>query len=103
MNAEALYTFLDALSDVVRGLDNSAVADCLADDVVVRHPLFAEPIKGKQSLLRILSGVLASADQYEVVDVLKSERHFAVLHRFAFGEEEVDGVDPRRRPCRHHL
>jgi hypothetical protein len=93
MNTRALESFLESLSDVVLGLDSSSVEDCLADGLVVRHPLFAEPIEGKKNVLQILSHVLTRADQYEVVDVLSSESHFAVLHRFVFGEEEVDGVD----------
>ncbi len=84
---------LDAFLDAIHRLDIVAAAAYIDDAIVVRNPLFPEPIMGKAAVIPVLTHVLAIADRYEVVDTLRSETHFAVVHRFIFGDVEIEGVD----------
>jgi hypothetical protein len=89
----ALMSHLEAFLDAMHRRDIEAAKPHIADNIVVRNPLYPEPMVGKDKMLSVLSYLLGIADKYDVVDLLRSESHFAVLHHFKFGEVEVDGVD----------
>ncbi len=65
----------------------------MADDVTLRTPLAAEPLKGKAALRPVVAALLSVVDQFEFREFLQGPEHASAFFQIRVGELELDGVD----------
>ena len=65
----------------------------MADDVTLRTPLAAEPLKGKAALRPVVAALLSVVDQFEFREFLQGPEHASAFFHIRVGTLELDGVD----------
>lgn len=82
------------VSDYFKALSNKdtqAIIPHLADDIVLLGPIFPEPTVGKEAVVQVLSGFLATIDTLQVDLQFSSERDVAVFFSFTCNGITVKG------------
>jgi ketosteroid isomerase-like protein len=75
MNTAHVTDYFKALANK----DAQGIVAHLSDDIVLHGPIFPEPTLGKEAVVQILSGFLATIDALEVNLSFASERDVAVF------------------------
>ncbi|OWY34776.1 nuclear transport factor 2 family protein [Herbaspirillum aquaticum] len=78
MNTAHVTDYFKALANK----DAQGIVAHLSDDIVLHGPIFPEPTLGKEAVVQILSGFLATIDALEVNLSFASERDVAVFFSF---------------------
>lgn len=85
----SLAAFLNALHR--RDADGASAQ--LADDIMLKSPIFAEPFVGREKATAIITHLLNAVDTFESTEILGAEDTFAVSLRLRAGDTEIEGVD----------
>ena len=75
------------------GADNDALAEILAEDVVLFSPLGDEPVTGRGAVVEAMQGVGAVAADLTYQEILSGETHHAAYFRLQIEDTAVDGMD----------
>ncbi len=71
--------------------DTNGIIPHLSEDIVLHGPIFPDPTVGKEAVVQILGGFLATIDSLEVNLSFASDRDVAVFFSFTCNEITVKG------------
>ncbi|MBR1159420.1 nuclear transport factor 2 family protein [Bradyrhizobium elkanii] len=83
MNTHHVEAYFKAMS----GKETTKLAEHLAESVILLSPVFPDPFEGKDTVVKILSGLLATIDSIHIDLTFASGRDVAVFFTI-----ECDGV-----------
>ena len=87
---DTVESFVDAMHG---GADADALAEILAEDVVLYGPLADEPLTGREAVLEAMQTVGAVAADLTYSEVLSGETHHAAYFRLQIEDTVVNGMD----------
>lgn len=93
MATNTIPTGLKTILDAMHAGDLEVVSDHLADDVTLKSPIVVDAFVGHDQVLGVLSALLGVMDEFNIVEILTSETHFAVLLDMRAGSTHVNGMD----------
>ncbi|MGV9796750.1 nuclear transport factor 2 family protein [Mycobacterium sp. NPDC003449] len=93
MATSEVPTGLTALLDALHNHDAGRAGDHLADDIVLKSPIFAEPFIGRDTALAVIGHLLNAVDDFDSTDVIGGPETFAVVLKLRAGDAELEGVD----------
>ena len=82
--------FIDSMHG---GADKDALADFLAENVVLNSPLGGEPLTGREAVAEAMQTVGTLAADLTYKEVLSGETHHAAFFRLQIEDTVVDGMD----------
>ncbi|HWE79419.1 MAG TPA: nuclear transport factor 2 family protein [Pseudolabrys sp.] len=65
----------------------------MADDIVLKTPLFAEPVRGKAAIRPVVEALFAVVDKFDFQEIMQGPQHVASFFKVTSGAIELDGVD----------
>jgi hypothetical protein len=86
-------THLKAFVDAMQRKDIEAMLPNMADDVILKTPLVAEPFKGKAAIRPVVEALLAVVDKFELREMLQGPQHVSQFFGVTVGSDELDGMD----------
>ncbi|UOQ55136.1 nuclear transport factor 2 family protein [Hymenobacter cellulosivorans] len=84
-------THVDAYFEALSNKDNQGIIPHLSERIVLLGPIFPEPTEGKEAVVQVLSGFLATIDTLEVNLRFASNQDVAVFFTFACNGITVQG------------
>ena len=90
MDLTHLHGFVDGL---LKRKDFEAMLPYMADDMVLKTPLAAEPFKGKAAIRPIVEALLGVVDKFEFREIMQGPEHVSVFFGVTVGSDELDGMD----------
>jgi hypothetical protein len=89
MNLVHIHAFTAAM----QRKDLEAMLTHMADDIVLKTPLAAEPFTGKAAIRPVVTALLGVVDQFDFREVLQGPEHVSAFFGITVGAEQLDGVD----------
>ena len=89
MNLTHIHAFTDAMKS--KNLD--AMLTHMADDIILKTPLAAEPFHGKAAIRPVVEALLGLVDKFEFLETMQGPQHVSEFFRVTVGSYELDGVD----------
>lgn len=86
-------TSLTALLDALHNHDADRAGEHLADDIVLKSPIFAQPFTGRGNATAVIGHLVNAVDEFESTGVLGGPETFAVVLKLRVGDTEVEGID----------
>lgn len=86
-------THVHAFTNAMQRKDLEAMLTHMAEDIVLKTPLAAEPFKGKAAIRPVVTALLGAVDAFEFREVLQGPEHVSAFFGITVGAEELDGVD----------
>ncbi len=86
-------THINAFTAAMQRKDLDAMLTHMADDVILKTPLAAEPLKGKAAIRPVVEALLGTVDTFDFQEIMQGPRHVSSFFRVTVGSEELDGVD----------
>ena len=86
-------THINAFTDAMKSKNLEKMLDHMADDIVLRTPLVAEPFRGKAAIRPVVTALLSVVDKFDFVETLQGSRHVSEFFRVTVGPYELDGMD----------
>ena len=65
----------------------------MADDIVLKTPLFAEPVHGKAAVRPVVEALFTVVDTFDFQEIMQGPAHVASFFKVTSGAIELDGVD----------
>ena len=65
----------------------------MADDIVLKTPLAADPFKGKAAIRPVVEALLDVVDRFEFRETMQGPQHVSAFFGITVGPDELDGVD----------
>ncbi len=65
----------------------------MADDIILKTPLAAEPLKGKAAIRPVVKALLGVVDAFDFREILQGPEHVASFFRVTVGANTLDGMD----------
>jgi ketosteroid isomerase-like protein len=87
------HTHLHAFLDAMRSKNADAMLSHMADAMVLRTPLHAEPFRGKAAIRPVVDALLQVVDRFDFREILQGPAHVAVFFAITVGELTLDGMD----------
>jgi hypothetical protein len=84
---------IHAFTAAMQRKDLEAMLSHMADDIVLKSPLVADPLRGKAALRPVVRALLGVVDAFDFCEILEGPRHVASFFRVAVGSVELDGMD----------
>jgi len=84
-------TYVSDYFNALSNKDTQGIIAHLADDIVLLGPIFPEPTVGKEAVVQVLSGFLATIDTLQVDLQFSSDRDVAVFFSFTCNGITVKG------------
>ena len=84
---------IHAFTDAMQRKDLEAMLTHMADDVVLKTPLVAEPFREKAAVRPVVEALLAVVDAFEFHEVMQGPQHVSSFFRVTVGSVELDGMD----------
>lgn len=82
-----------AVRAAVEAKDIAALAATLADDVVFWSPAVFRPYEGREAVLKLLTAVGETFEDFRYTDVLEREGAAILVFRARVGSRELEGID----------
>jgi hypothetical protein len=89
MDTTHLHAFLDAM----RRKDLEAMLAHMADDVILKTPLVAEPFEGKAAIRPVVRALLSVVDKFDFREMMQGPQHVSEFFRVTVGSDELEGMD----------
>jgi hypothetical protein len=89
MDLTHLHAFLDAMGRK----DLEAMLAHMADDVILKTPLAAEPFEGKVAIRPVVRALLSVVDQFDFREMMHGPQHVSEFFRVTVGSDELEGMD----------
>jgi hypothetical protein len=65
----------------------------MADDIVLKTPLFTEPVRGKAAVRPVVEALFAVVDTFDFQEIMHGPAHVCSFFKVTSGAIELDGVD----------
>ena len=89
MNLSHIHAFTDAM----QRKDLEAMLTHMADDVILKTPLVAEPFKGKAAIRPAVEALLGVVDKFDFREMMQGPQHVSEYFGVTVGSIELDGMD----------
>jgi len=86
-------THVDAFTAAMRRKDLEAMLTHMAEDIVLKTPLVAEPFTGKAAVRPVVKALLGVVDAFDFHEVMQGPEHVSSFFRVTVGSNELDGMD----------
>ena len=73
--------------------DINAMFTHMADDIILKTPLVAEPLKGKTAIRPVVEALLGVVDKFDFREIMQGPEHVSAFFGITVGPNELDGVD----------
>src|SRR4051812_15880398 len=89
MNISHIHAFTSAM----QRKDLESMLSHMAEDIVLKTPLAAEPLHGKAALRPVVTALLGVVDRFVFREFLQGPEHVSAFLGITVGSLELDGVD----------
>jgi hypothetical protein len=89
MNLAHINAFTDAMTR--KNLDD--MFSHMAENVVLRTPLAAEPLNGKAAIRPVVQALLNAVEKFDFREIMQGPRHVSSFFRVTVASIELDGMD----------
>jgi len=86
-------THINAFTAAMQRKDLEAMLIHMADDIVLKTPLSAEPFNGKAAIRPVVEALLGVVDRFDFREIMQGPQHVAAFFGITVGSIELDGVD----------
>ena len=86
-------THIHAFTAAMQRKDLDAMLSHMAEDVILKTPLVAEPFKGKSALRPVVEALLGVVDAFDFREIMQGSEHVSAFFGIRVGPTELDGVD----------
>jgi hypothetical protein len=86
-------THVRAIIEAMTRKDLESMLLHMSEDVVVRTPLVAGPIRGKAAIRPVVSALLGVVDRFDFRELMQGPEHFSSFFKVTVGPNELDGMD----------
>jgi SnoaL-like domain len=86
-------THIHEFTKAMQRKDLDAMLSHMADDIVLKTPLAAEPFRGKAAIRPVVTALLGVVDAFDFREVLQGPEHASAFFGITVGNEQLDGVD----------
>ena len=86
-------THLSAFTAAMQRKDLDAMLTHMADDIVLKTPLVAEPFKGKAAVKPVVEALFKVVDRFEFREMMVGAEHASQYFGISAGPDELDGMD----------
>ena len=86
-------THIHAFTAAMQRKELEAMLTHMADDIVLKTPLAADPFKGKSAIRQVVEALLDVVDRFEFRDTMQGPQHVSAFFGITVGPDELDGVD----------
>ena len=86
-------THVHAFTRAMQHKDLDAMLSHMADDIVLKTPLAAEPFKGKAAIRPVVTALLGVVDAFDFREILQGPEHVSAFFGITVGSERLDVVD----------
>ncbi len=86
-------THIHAFTAAMQRKDLDAMLTHMADDIVLKTPLAAEPSEGKTALRPVVEALLAVVDKFDFREIMQGPQHVSSFFKVTVGPIELDGMD----------
>jgi len=86
-------THINAFAAAMQRKDLEAMLIHMADDIVLKTPLSAEPFNGKAAIRPVVEALLGVVDRFDFREIMQGPQHVAAFFGITVGSIELDGVD----------
>jgi SnoaL-like domain len=92
-NAAIDLTHIHAFTEAMQRKDLDAMLTHMADDIILKTPLAAEPITGKAAIRPVVEALLGAVDKFDFREIMQGPRHVSAFFGITVGPNELDGMD----------
>jgi limonene-1,2-epoxide hydrolase len=86
-------THVHAFTAAMQRKDLDAMLSHMADDIVLKTPLAAEPFRGKAAIRPVVTALLGVVDAFDFREILQGPEHVSAFFGITVGSERLDVVD----------
>jgi hypothetical protein len=86
-------THIHAFTAAMQRKDLDVMLTHMADDIILKTPLVAEPFKGKAAIRPVVEALLRVVDKFDFREVMQGPGHVSAFFGITVGPNELDGVD----------
>ncbi len=86
-------THVHAFAAAMQRKNLEAMLGHMDEDVVLRTPLSAEPVRGKGAVRQIVGPLLSAVDAFDFHEIMEGPGHVASFFKVVIGGIELDGMD----------
>jgi hypothetical protein len=86
-------THIHAFTAAMRRKDLDTMLTHMADDIILKTPLVAEPFKGKAAIRPVVEALLRVVDKFDFREIMQGPGHVSAFFGITVGSNELDGVD----------
>ncbi len=86
-------THIHAFTAAMQRKELAAMLTHMADDIVLKTPLAAEPFKGKAAIRPVVEALLGVVDRFEFREIMQGPQHVSMFFGITVGPAELDGMD----------
>ena len=90
MDLTHLHGFIDGM---MQRKDLEAMLPHMADDMVLKTPLAAEPFRGKAAIRPVVEALMGAVDKFDFREIMQGPEHVSVFFGVTVGSAELDGMD----------
>ena len=89
MNLTHIHDFTDAMKS--KNLD--AMLTHMAEGVILKTPLVAEPFRGKAAIRPVVEALLRIVEKFDFLEMMQGPQHVSEFFRVTVGSYQLDGMD----------
>src|ERR1700688_3372486 len=86
-------THIHAFTAAMQRKDLEAMLTHMADDMILKTPLVAEPFKGKAAIRPVVVALMGVVDKFHFREIMQGPRHVSVSFGLTVGSVELDAID----------
>ncbi len=86
-------THIHAFTAAMQRKDLEVMLTHMTDDIVLKTPLVAEPLRGKAALRPVVAALLRVVDKFDFREVMQGPQHVSSFFKVTVGSTELDGMD----------
>ena len=86
-------THVHAFVAAMQRRDLAGMLANMADEVVLKTPLAAEPLNGKAALTPVVTALLSVVDAFDFREIMQGPDHVSSFFTVRVGEIELEGMD----------
>lgn len=86
-------TNIHAFTAAMQCKDLEAMLNHMAEDIILKTPLVAEPFKGKAAIRPVLEALFGVVDKFDFRELMQGPEHASQYFGVTVGSDELDGMD----------
>lgn len=86
-------THINAFTAAMQRKDLETMLLHMADDIILKTPLMAEPFNGKPAIRPVVEALLGVVDRFDFREIMQGPQHVSAYFGITVGSSELDGVD----------